>query len=231
MCTLTWEILPGGYELHFNRDESRLRAKAIPPEISIKSKTSVIMPRDPEAGGTWISLNEYGVGLCLLNNYQAERTHPGSLSRGLLVNAISLSSSTLEATRLMADQDVSAYSPFDLLIFSPDEQTLRISWNGHKLTRSSPTDPFLSSSGFDTETVIAGRKAQFQQFANPVLADFHQSHIPARSAYSVCMHRDDAQTLSYSKLRVDRDLCSFWYADGPPCSADLQAPLTLNRSI
>lgn len=56
----------------FNRDEQKSRALALAPAIYDRQGVSVMMPLDPQGQGSWISLNQFGLSLCLLNNYQAE---------------------------------------------------------------------------------------------------------------------------------------------------------------
>lgn len=229
MCTLTWEIFSGGYELHFNRDESRARPKADLPELNIRSGVSIIAPRDPEAGGTWISVNQAGISLCLLNNYDAARHIKAKTSRGILVSSLSIAQDIAEVQKLFAPLDLTQYSAFDLFVFSPDQNPLQISWDGATCSKKQTTTSFASSSGFDTQEVIAGRNEQYLTKDSQPFADFHRSHSPSRSAYSVCMHRPDAKTQSYSRIRVNQSQCDFWYSDGPPCEARLNEPLSILR--
>ncbi|MDQ7087908.1 MAG: NRDE family protein [Acidobacteriota bacterium] len=84
MCTLSWLFFGGGYELHFNRDESRARREAAPPRVVSGGDCSFVAPVDGEAGGTWIAVNAAGIGLALLNRYDREG-RSGERSRGLLV--------------------------------------------------------------------------------------------------------------------------------------------------
>lgn len=227
MCTLTWEVFPRGYELHFNRDESRSRPRASLPEIHTRGSQQ-IYPTDT-LGGTWISVNQAGVALCLLNNYLATNYHQGSISRGLLVKELSVIQNRNEAKRLFETIDLTNYSPFDLYVFVPNESPLRFSWCGNELFSSEPEEAFASSSGFDTLAVIKGRREQFLAFNGTDLAGFHRSHVPERSSFSVCMHRSDAMTQSYSRIRVTDRICEFWYTDGPPCESPVQGPWAIDR--
>ena len=47
--------------------------------------------------------------------------------------------------------------------------------------------------------------------------DFHAGHHPERGPYSVCMHRPNAQTVSFSWIRVDRDGVRFRYTPDSLC--------------
>ena len=86
MCTASWLTRPGGYELFFNRDERRSRARGLPPRESALRGVRYLAPIDLACGGSWIASNELGVTLCLLNRYPDP--HPPDAptsSRGLIV--------------------------------------------------------------------------------------------------------------------------------------------------
>jgi hypothetical protein len=55
-----------------------------------------------------------------------------------------------------------------------------------------------------------------------LLDKFHSSHFPAASAYSTCRRRNDARTVSFSKVNISRDGIEFFYHADSPC-ADAQA--------
>ena len=67
MCTVTWCSEGTGYALLFNRDEARTRSPAFPPEHRLRRGVRLISPLDPDAGGTWLGVNEFGVSVGLLN--------------------------------------------------------------------------------------------------------------------------------------------------------------------
>ena len=48
--------------------------------------------------------------------------------------------------------------------------------------------------------------------------DFHTSHAPIPSAYSPCMHRDNADTVSFSLVTVADGVIEFAYLPMPPCA-------------
>ena len=78
MCTVSWrfeltaEQPAPRFELFFNRDESRRRGPAHPPQIMEPvGESKLLAPIDSDAGGTWLAANEHGLVLALLNLYQA----------------------------------------------------------------------------------------------------------------------------------------------------------------
>ena len=217
MCTLTWHIRSESYELHFNRDESRQRPIALAPSIHTQGATRFIAPIDPQAGGTWIATNEHGLSLCLLNHYAASLLYRGDTSRGQLVLTLATSRSIDEVKQTLAATDLHRFSPFDIVVFQIGKVAVHIRWDGVLKHTSEPKMAFMTSSGYDTENVISTRRKAFEHFEGDDLAAFHRSHLPKKSAYSVCMHREDARTQSYSHIRVNALSSAFTYVDGPPC--------------
>ena len=60
MCTVTY--IPVGEKKYItsNRDEKAFRKKALPPQPYLHKEISLIYPKDGDAGGSWIALNENG---------------------------------------------------------------------------------------------------------------------------------------------------------------------------
>lgn len=216
MCTLSW--LRDGNDLHvfFNRDESRLREKAIPPAVD--PEVTAVYPRDPEGSGTWISGTRESV-LCLLNNYQAAARTSASrrLSRGhvilrLLQQGIEPGIDGLPLERM---------APFFVCEIPLEPTGERCwSWDGRTLELVALPNPCISS-GVELAKVIRSRRACFA--SEDRVADrlrIHASHIPEASAYSVCMHRDDAHTVSFSHLHLSDRGLRFDYTDRAPCKTD-----------
>ena len=228
MCTVTWEILePSGYRLLFNRDEMLSRPAAEPPKIFRAADTQVIMPTDPQAGGTWISTNAQGVSVCLINNFGADmRLHRADApSRGQLVREIAASPSRQQALERFLQLDPKSYNPFDLFVFDAQGRPIRWRWNGVDLY------PEETRENFDIDRVIRNRRDLYHQWrdAGRDLVDYHRSHLPRAGSYSVCMHRDNAGTQSLSEIRVNEKGVVFTYWPGPPCSVTALPKLALER--
>ncbi|RAL22844.1 hypothetical protein DL240_08090 [Lujinxingia litoralis] len=66
-----------------NRDESFGRLAA-PPTLRISGSMRVLAPRDEQAGGTWLGLNEAGLFVAITNRFEVER-RDHHRSRGELV--------------------------------------------------------------------------------------------------------------------------------------------------
>jgi hypothetical protein len=61
------------------------------------------------------------------------------------------------------------------------------------------------------------------------LAAFHRSHASGPSAYSVCMHRPEAATRSFTRVTVGADLVAMIYHAGPPGEPAQETEATLAR--
>ena len=71
-----------------NRDEKRDRSAALAPAIVETESHRAVFPREP-TGGTWISVNDVGVCLALINWHRIERKPKNdTLSRGLVVEEL-----------------------------------------------------------------------------------------------------------------------------------------------
>lgn len=225
MCTVSWLYSATGYQLFFNRDELLTRQRALRPSIKEHHQVRFIAPTDSDAGGTWISVNQFGTSLCLLNNYGAQAKQSGIhwISRGQLVHELAHFADIADVQNHVESTELGHYRPFDLLALSLTRHIRLLSWDGVMLRVSNtPTMPITSSS-FNTEKVIASRLRQFAHYTssdNPhpeELANYHASHLPDSGPYSVCMHRDNGQTVSFSHISVQADEATFHYYDGPPC--------------
>ncbi|MFI5317616.1 MAG: NRDE family protein [Myxococcota bacterium] len=237
MCTLSFLLESGGYELFFSRDERRSRAAARPPRLERAAEARFLAPRDPEAGGTWLAANEHGVTLALLNRYGV--THPGSdfESRGRLVLELASARSLRAVEAQLRGRSLGRVRPFDLAVFEPDRPVACIGWDGRVLTLERAASAPLCSSAVADSEARAARRARFAEHCaasgaptTHSLAAFHREHAPARGALSPCMHRADARTVSLSRVRVTRERVALSYAAGSPCRARFGRELELARA-
>lgn len=257
MCTLTWLFnnesnsqlnsgsnnKPQGYTLFFNRDELRTRKRALPPSRhQTKSGVSFLAPIDTDAGGTWLAVNQYGLTICLLNNYMAKDPAGCEFqSRGEIVLALIDSHSVAAVEEKLLAMDLSCYRGFQVVIFQHEVKAF--SWNNINLTQLIPQIPITSSS-FDSEVICRQRQQYFHSMATPInlntLSDFHSSHIgkdialgEAEPKYidSICTHREHSKTVSQCSVQVSGEHVSIAYSDGSPCETPMGAPVVLQRSV
>lgn len=245
MCTIAMLPGPPGYLLLAgNRDEMRERPGALPPSLhTLADGTSqAIYPVDAKAGGTWIGVNRAGIAMTLLNNYQAGSifdTRGAPRSRGLIIPEL-LQHDSLEdietALRTSWLPHASATFPFMLIAAGAQNphEALHASWNGEHLEVERRALPLHSiSSGFDLEGVTASRRRALEPLLEfdwtreqggpaHVTHAFAQGH-PHPNAYSVAMARDDAHTVSHTRIVITPELTRVTYFDGLPVSS---TPLT-----
>lgn len=240
MCTVTWSIQEDSYLLYFNRDERRSRGKALPPQAVAASGSALayLAPVDRDAGGTWLAVNGAGITVGLLNLYQAQRLLPESQvadarrSRGELVRGLAGQPQLADVEKTLKGLPLGDFLPFTLFALALGHPLHAWAWDGHHLREIPDPRPPLVSSGVDVEGATLARTRLWQELggAAPRAAEheaFHRSHQPERGRLSPCMHRDDAATVSLTAVTVTPQAVAMAYADGPPCEADLAAPLSL----
>jgi len=224
MCTLTWWHGEGSYELYFNRDERRSRSGAEPPALREAAGVRYLAPRDPEGGGTWIFVNEWGLSACLLNYYEAEGVAVparGARSRGTLVTELAGAGDAGAALQALEAMQLGDYGPFYLAVIDPVAGMAARRWDGRVLDAVPLEEdlPLLTTSSFDTTGVVATRREQFRAITEEaddampgVLEQFHAWQSSDSPAYGVCMSRPDACTVSLARVRVNPDEAMMSYA-------------------
>lgn len=226
MCTVSWFNTSTGYELFFNRDEQRSRSDALTPQRFQKNNVDYIMPIDPAGGGSWISLNNNGISLCLLNYYQGETAPSNALSRGLLIKKLAPCEHINSIQEVLSNIELSCFAAFTLLVFHAsgsveNKGVYGFRWNGRVFKSINPSSPMISSS-VDADNVIEHRLSVYKELTNSgvnrqTLNQFHQHHHSKLGHRSPCMHRQDAQTVSFTHIIVSNQNNSLRYFPGSPC--------------
>lgn len=231
MCTVSWLHDAGGYQLLCNRDEQRARANALGPTAMERDGVGLLAPVDGQDGGSWLSVNQFGLTLCLLNGAnlsgQNRRAQPrGCRSRGLLLLELSSAESATDSCKRASRLDLCCYAPFTLVALEAGQAAVVFEWDGQEkavLLNGEPCMPLVSSS-YDAEGVRWRRRAEFERHVGEggtidaaSLQAFHASHAGGAGAYSPCMHRQDAQTVSFSRVKVGETRAEFLYLPGAPC--------------
>ncbi|WP_421850233.1 NRDE family protein [Marinomonas sp.] len=221
MCSVSWWIDEAGYQVFFNRDEQKTRAPALPPQTFTQQGVDVLMPVDPVGKGSWISLNEYGLSLCLLNNYQGIAPQGELISRGQLLKRLSSEVSTSQVERHFALLTLEQFAPFTLLAFELGNAKVReFKWDGKNVQISDAVSPHFSSA-VALDKVSHYRRSVYEEETTKTaegLLVFHAQHHPEQSHLSVCMHREDAETVSFTRIQVSKDNMKMSYVPGSPCS-------------
>lgn len=249
MCTLSWIRGATGYSVFMNRDERPTRAPGLPPEIR-EGPVRWIAPLDGQSHGTWLGANDRGVTLAIHNRYHdSPMSAEGEwISRGLLVTSLLVETSKDEVERRLRDEPLAHYQPFTLAAFEVGRGARLFAWNGKELALSQvvETGLVLTSSGYDQEKATRDRTALFSRWTefhptNPTHPTYpthptpesferiHASHIPEKGPLSICMHRPEAGTVSFTRIDVRPGAIEVSYVPGPPGETSERISRTLPR--
>jgi hypothetical protein len=236
VCTVALLETPGGgYLLGHNRDESRARGRATAPTEREAAGHRYLAPTDADAGGTWITVNDAGVAVCVLN---AADVDPARLpevpeSRGRL--ALDLAGSTRPTdARTTLERSIDrlrGVRAFHVVIVGPDgagPRTLAewVRWDGRELRAERVRPPclfvsaLLDQSGAERERGRSWRRfLERPDAATPgALGTWLGNHDPEPGMLSACVHRPDARTVSRTLATVPSSgTIEVRYLDGPPC--------------
>jgi hypothetical protein len=227
MCTLTFIPKPQGYLLGMNRDEQLTRGPAFPP-VAVESELPAVYPRE-SGGGTWIGSNAAGITFALLNQNPGPNAPPKQRSRGEIIPVLLESSRFPEAMRRLQQMDLHGVLPFLLAGLFPAEQIIsQCRWDGSRLQffRIGWDVRHWFSSGVSDEMARKVRGStcyeawRRRDAASPEwLRGLHASHSPVRGSFSICMHRPDAATVSYTEVAFTAGNLTMRYHAGHPCQA------------
>jgi hypothetical protein len=178
-----------------------------------------VAPIDADFGGTWIGANQSGLSFCLLNGIGSSR---GRTSRGLLVLDLLNSASAAEAGERVLAINPSEDGPFTLIIIEPGARAAAFQSDGRAVVAGGEPRPPLVSSSFDPAGVQSSRRREFERLAGEsaggdALQRFHATHSGGPPAYWPCTHRADAETVSFSRVRVSGQEVEFYYTPAAPC--------------
>jgi hypothetical protein len=210
-----------------SRDERRTRARGLPPSLTLVRDIRALMPTDPEAGGTWVSVNQHGLTMALLNRYEESPRDPGGAftSRGLLIREMGWMEGLEGVEGELRSRPLLRFRPFTLAGLARGGTPHLFDWDGHQLIRTVLSDPGLvrASSGSHQLDAERARGALFRAAAGEpggltaaTLERLHRSHQPVRGPISICMHREEAMTVSLSLITVIEKKISIFYVDGSP---------------
>jgi hypothetical protein len=262
MCSVSFLPKKRGFYLAMNRDEKRDRFAALAPAVIDFEGHRAVFPTEP-TGGTWICANDAGVCLALINWHRIKREPKnGTLSRGLVVKELAGKFSVDAIGAAIKKLPLSKLRPFRLIAITSREMRLtEWRWNLERLTIHNHQwqRQHWFSSGFDEaraervrakicasfvagdadagkrETPHRGRSTGVNPAGHSVswLRQLHRSHEPARGPFSICMHRLDASTVSYTEVAVSGCHATMRYKPGPSCSkrAMVERTISLARSL
>jgi len=226
MCTVTFIPKLHGFVLGMNRDDMYSRLPPIAPAVYEVGSHRAIYPVEP-GSGTWIAVNQAGLGFAILNWSlpQGDKLH----SRGVIIPRLAACNGLEAVAGVLSAMNLAGTLPFRLLALSAREEGIReCLWNGSALEFNNRPWKLYHwfSSGRGDELAERSRRpvcqsADASSEAGSIewLRKLHQSHAPERGAFSICVHREDAGTLSYTEVQCDAERVSMGYSPGYPCES------------
>lgn len=239
MCTATWLSRNGSFHLFFNRDEQRSRERAVGPGLRDSDGVRFVAPGDGRSGGTWIAVSELGLALALLNRSEG-RTPERAGSRGRLIPRLAGAAGPDDFAARLLREPLRDLAPFRLAAFWADSRRASMAtWDGERLRFDAldAASGILCSSGLGDQRAARERESVWRLHRESVAEwgpdshrAFHRSHEPEPTAWSVCMHRDDAETVSFAEIEIDAGSGILRYVAGPPCAGERPVELSLPRA-
>src|SRR5271169_2010547 len=236
MCTLTVVTGDDAYLMAMNRDEKIARGAGLPPEFHEFDGTRAIYPSDGD-GGTWLATNEYGIALALLNwNDIAlhRRAFVTTRSRGRVIPALIDSRSLSDLHEVFGASNFTGMMPFRLVGVFPSEQEIwEWRWDSTQLevlVHAWESRHWFSSRLSDERAErlrgAACRTARHESDACsvPWLRRLQASHAGGPGPFSLCVHRGDVRTLSYTEVMVKSGSVRMCHFLGSPCTMNPADP-------
>jgi len=238
MCTLSFMPDQGGFHLLMNRDEQRMRPVGLPAALHSCEHYQALYPSEP-TGGTWIGVNEKGLTIALINWYSKPQLQGApAFSRGEIIPKLLAEHSPKNAEILLRSLPLTRLNPFRLILVSAMDQSL------HEFRSGATTLEKLSfpwerhhwfSSGFDEPEAMRIRGMTSTKASGndslAMLQGLHRSHEPEKGSFSICMHREDAHTVSFTEVSVSSGTALMSHQNDSPCklSAETTRTLTLEN--
>jgi uncharacterized protein with NRDE domain len=241
VCTLTlaWQAFADvPLVVAANRDEALDRPSEPPARTDgPPDGPGFLAPRDADAGGTWIGVNDAGVFAGITNRW-VDVDGAGERSRGLLVrDALEVRSAEAATRAVESALRAHRYEGFNLVLADADAAIL-VEWDGRSRVRNlSPGVHVVVNVGVDGEFFEPERRPE----AGPRQADNasrvrealwpepgehpdawldRAAAVLADHDYGVCVHDPEGRygTRSSSLVTVHDDgTVDYQFAPGPPC--------------
>ena len=222
MCTVTFIPVNEKYFISSNRDEKNTRCQATAPAVYKINNKKLIFPKDADAGGSWIALNENGNAAVLLNG--AFEKHipvpPYRKSRGKMFLNIIGDEAPVNHFHQM---DLYQIEPFTLILLEKNN-LYECRWDGiekhyQQLKKNRPY--IWSSITLYEKTIVLKREKWFADFLNnnphPTQKDileFHQFTGDGDMQNDLLMAREGAfSTVSITSMLLTADRGSMIYLD------------------
>jgi hypothetical protein len=230
MCTVSYFPLSSAHNfiLTSNRDEKDFRA-TLPPAIHKLHGTSLLYPKDEQAGGSWITANNKGRVCCLLNGafIAHEKQDFHTVSRGTIL--LELSTSALSVDTFFAGKNLSNVEPFTIVSIEQKSEQIgslcEFVWDGNEkhFRQLDSNAPYIwSSVTLYNKEQRKERKEWFTQFlaeaegelsAEQIFAFHSGSHTHDNSINLVMQRGGGLKTVSITQIRPQHGNLQMTYFD------------------
>ena len=243
MCTLTVVTGNDTYRVAMNRDEKIARGAGLPPEIHESRGIQALYPSDGN-GGAWFGTNEFGITLALLNWNRVATDGVAVVQtrgRGEAIPALIHSRSLAHLHRLLSVSDFRGMMPFRLIGVFPSEHEIR-EWLWDATQLACVIHPWglqhWFSSSLSDQLAESLRGSACRNAADhsdvgsvPWLQRLHASHAGNAGPFSLCVHREDVKTLSYSEVEVTLRHVRMSHFRGSPCTMGSIQQIAIERAL
>lgn len=205
-----------------NRDE-RLDRPAREPMLWSDRKPGFVAPRDEEAGGTWLGVNEHGLLVAITNRF-GQRADPDLRSRGALVVDALGCRTAADAAAAASSFAPGTHNPFHLVVADADEAF--VVWADEQATTRFP---LAAGIHVVTERSFGAAPNGRADFLERCVDELRQGEALTPSALErlLGVHRPDdldAVTVLVSEMNygtrsstiIDVEQRRLAFADGPP---------------
>lgn len=220
MCTLTFYPTEDRMIVTSNRDEHPSRSKCELITESLSETHQLSYPKEPLKGGSWISIDNQGQLIVLLNG--AFEKHPYrpnyGKSRGLILLEMARA---LSAKTYLESQNLEGIEPFTIVCYNKN-QFFEFRWTGSEkywleLDKKSPH--IWSSATLYTQFHREKRRKKFTDFiANSSITenelwDFHTCATEDLENGIVIKREEGPQTISSTQMVLQKSRIDFKYQD------------------
>lgn len=222
MCTISLVPIKNRqkcFVLTSNRDEA-VERETLPPDIEKIGDSTLIMPRDKKAGGTWIGGSTQKRVVCLMNGEfkPHERKMPYRLSRGVIVKDLLAAEDGISAIENYNLDEVEAFTLI-MAEWKSELEFFEVVWDEkRKHIRNLESKPYIwSSSPLYSEEIKKRREEWFGEIQgdlNPEkILDFHHNAGIGDKQQDLIINRGFLKTQSISQIIVKPSEINFWYKD------------------
>jgi uncharacterized protein with NRDE domain len=166
-----------------NRDEHTARPSR--PPFLWEGAPRVLSPRDEQAGGTWLGLNDHALFVGITNR-AGVLPDPSRRSRGMLVADALRAPSAAALHARLADLDPLAYNPFHLLY--ADRESAHLTWSDGTVLHRSDLAPGLH---VVTERSFGAANDERGALVRKLWEDLRGDLAPAGLAALLSRHAED----------------------------------------